>query len=418
LPIFSFAKNEKMRLLIYGINYYPEVIGIGKYTAEMSEWLAERGHQVEVITAMPYYPEWKTHKDYKKRGWYTEIIKGVKVHRCPIYIPKNVNGKSRIIHDFSFLLSSALFWISCFFKSYDAVITIYPPLISGFFPTLYKIIRRKPMVFHIQDLQVDAAKELGIIKNKTLINILEKTEKIWLRYATFVSSISMGMRERILKKGVPAEKYFSLPNWVNTDIIKPQQKDVAYLKELGFRENDKIILYSGSMGEKQGLETILNIAGTFIERKDLFFVLAGEGMMKEKLLKEAIERNLCNVKFLKLQPYNKLPAFLNLADIHLILQRKVASDLMMPSKLTGILAAGGLSIVTTEEKSDLYKILNEANAAILIEPENETLLIRAIQKNIDGENIEIRSNARKFAIENISIDAVLLQMEKFLQNIV
>jgi colanic acid biosynthesis glycosyl transferase WcaI len=407
-----------MRILIYGINYYPELIGIGKYTAEMSEWFAGRGHQIEVITAMPYYPEWKTRENYKRKFWHTEIIKGVKVHRCPIYIPKNVNGKTRIIHDFSFLLSSSLFWISSFFKNYDAVITIYPPLISGFFPTLYKTIRRKTIIFHVQDLQVDAAKELGIIKNKSLLHILEKIEKLWFNHATYVSSISAGMKERILKKGVPAEKYFSLPNWVDTDIIKPQEKDVAYLKELGFGENDKIILYSGSMGEKQGLETILNVATRFVERKDIFFVLAGEGMMKEKLLKEATEKKLSNVKFLKLQPSHKLPAFLNLADIHLIIQKKVASDLVMPSKLTGILASGGVAIITAEEKSNLYKMLNEEHAAILIEPENETLLFCAIQETIDNQNLEIRFNARKFAEKNISINSILLQLEKFLQNIV
>jgi colanic acid biosynthesis glycosyl transferase WcaI len=406
-----------MRLLIYGINYYPELIGIGKYTAEMCEWLAARGHQIEVITAMPYYPEWKTHKDYKGKFWQTEMIKGVKVHRCPIYVPENVNGKTRIIHDFSFLLSSSFFWISCFFKSYDAVITIYPPLISGFFPMLYKTLRRRPVIFHIQDLQVDAAKELGIIKSRSLINILERTEKIWFKHSTYVSSISAGMRERILKKGVPAEKYFSLPNWVDTDIIKPQQKDTAYMKELGFGEDDKIILYSGSMGEKQGLETILHVASSFTERKDIFFVLAGEGMMKEKLSKEAAEKGLHNIKFLKLQPNHKLSAFLNLADIHLILQKKVASDLVMPSKLTGILAAGGLAIVTAEEKSNLYKMLNEGHAAILIEPENETLLTRTIQENIDNQNFEIRSNARKFAEENISVHSILLRLEKFIQNL-
>jgi colanic acid biosynthesis glycosyl transferase WcaI len=403
-----------MKLLIYGINYYPELIGIGKYTAEMSEWFAARGHQVEVITAMPYYPEWETHKDYKKKIWFTEIIKGVRVHRCPIYVPKNVTGKTRILHDFSFLFSSAFFWIRCFFKNYDAVITIYPPLISGFFPTLYKRLRRKPMIFHIQDLQVDAAKELGIIKNKRLINILERTEKIWLRNATCISSISIGMQERILKKGVPIEKYFSLPNWVDTELIKPQKKDIAYLKELGFRENDKIILYSGSMGEKQGLETILNVAEKFVDRKDLVFALAGEGMMKEKLLKEAIERNLRNVKFLKLQPFDKLPAFLNIADIHLILQKKAASDLVMPSKLTGILAAGGLAIVTTEEKSNLFKILKDASAAILIEAENEKLLTVTIRENIDNQNPEMRANARKFAERNIGIDSILTGFEKFL----
>ncbi|MFL5731032.1 MAG: WcaI family glycosyltransferase [Cytophagaceae bacterium] len=409
------SEIRKLKLLVYGINYSPELIGIGKYTGEMCQWLAARGHEVEVITAMPYYPEWKTHDKYRGRFHFTEIIEGVKVHRCPIYVPKNVKGSTRVLHDFSFMISSAWFWLGSLFKSYDAVITIYPPLVSGLFPSLYKLIRRKPMIFHIQDLQVDAARELNIIRSKFFLAILEKTEKLWIRQASYVSSISEGMKERILRKGVPAEKYLDIPNWVDTDKIKPQAKDMKYLQELGFSKTDKIVLYSGSIGEKQGLEMILEVAEALKERKDVFFVLAGEGMMKEKLQKDALKKGLSNMKFLPLQPYEKLSRFLSIADLHLVLQKKAASDLVMPSKLTGILAAGGIAIVTAEMNSKLYGLLNKHDAAVLIEPESSNALEEAIRRNLDSKPDEIGQNARTYAETNLSINSSLLPLEEILR---
>jgi colanic acid biosynthesis glycosyl transferase WcaI len=408
-------KNRKLKLLVYGINYHPELSGIGKYSAEMCAWLAARGHDVEMITALPYYPAWKINKAYQGKLWHSEIIQGVKVHRCPLYVPSKVTGASRMLHEMSFMLSSSLFWFSRFFRSYDAVIAIYPPLAIGFFPVLYKMLRGKTFIMHAQDLQVDAAKELGLIKNKSLLNILEKIEKFYFKKARIVSSISEGMKNRIILKGLPVEKYFSMPNWVDTEFIKPLNYDPSYKKKLGFNPDDRIILYSGNMGEKQGLEVILNVAASFADQKNLYFVLAGEGMMKKKLMEEAGQRKLHNIRFMDLQPYEELPDFLAIAEIHLVLQKKVASDLMMPSKLSGILSAGGLAIVTAEPNTTLYNLLTEYRMAILIESENETALQGAIQKALTNSgNHELKINARKFAEKKLNINTILLPFEKLL----
>jgi colanic acid biosynthesis glycosyl transferase WcaI len=202
---------------------------------------------------------------------------------------------------------------------------------------------------------------------------------------------------------------------VDTDKIKPQAKDMEYLQELGFSKTDKIVLYSGSIGEKQGLEMILEVAEALKERKDVFFVLAGEGMMKEKLQKDALKKGLSNMKFLPLQPYEKLSRFLSIADLHLVLQKKAASDLVMPSKLTGILAAGGIAIVTAEMNSKLYGLLNKHDTAVLIEPESSNALEEAIRRNLDSKPDEIGQNARTYAETNLSINSSLLPLEEILR---
>ena len=108
-----------MRILVYGINYFPECVGIGKYSSEMCEWLASKGHIVHVITAMPYYPSWSVMKEYRGKLWHTEIIGSVNVHRCPLYVTKRVSGLSRIFQEVSFVLSSLVYWSKYLFSKFD-----------------------------------------------------------------------------------------------------------------------------------------------------------------------------------------------------------------------------------------------------------------------------------------------------------
>ncbi|WP_028981510.1 WcaI family glycosyltransferase [Sporocytophaga myxococcoides] len=398
-----------MRILVFGINYAPELTGIGKYTGEMCEWLAGQGHDVEVITSMPYYPEWKIKKAYQGRWWFTETINKVKVRRTFFYVPEKVTGTTRIAHEFSFLLSSSVWWLKALFKKYDLVISPYPPLIIGIWPYLYSRFHKTKWVFHIQDLQVDAARDLGLIKNKRLLYILEHVERFFLRKANSVSSISEGMKKKILEKGISEEKYIMLPNWVDIDFIRPMSKEESMRRELGFEEKDIIILYSGNMGEKQGLEAVIPMAQKFANKSEVKIVLAGEGAAKERLMKETEANRLKNITFLPIQPYEKLSAFLAIADFHLVLQKKAASDLLLPSKLLSILSAGGCAIVTAVENSSLHKMIGETNAGWLAEPENIEDLIRILENAIDSpsKNIQKKENARKYALKYLNKDEIL-----------
>lgn len=400
-----------MKILVYGINYYPELTGIGKYTGEMCEWLASRGHQVEMITSMPYYPEWKIHTAYRNRFWYSENIKGVKVHRTPFYVPEKVTGFTRILHELSFVISSSVYWLPRFFRTYDVVIAICPPLQAGIFPYMYQTLRKKPFVFHVQDLQVDVARELGMIKSKMLFTFLDRVEKFLMRRASIVSTIGTGMKKRVLQKGVKKENVILLPNWVDTDFIKPLTHPIPLKTELGFAATDKIVLYSGSMGDKQGLEMIIGIAEKLQSVPSLYFLFCGAGASKEKLRALAVNKKLANVRFLDVQPYEKLDQLLSMADIHLVLQKKAASDLVFPSKLLSILSAGGLSIVTASPGSELYDFIVKNNLGIVIEPEDQDRLEQAILENIFKDQNEIKTNARNFAEKELTITKVLNKFE-------
>ncbi len=397
-----------MRILIYGINYFPELTGIGKYTGEMAVWLAQQGYDVSIITAMPYYPEWKIHDRYKKKFWYKEVIDDVKIYRCPFYVPHKVNSKKRILHEFSFLLSSSLRWFTALFKkNYDIVITVSPPFHLGICSYLYSKFKRTVTVTHIQDLQIDAAKDLDMLSNNTVLNFMFKIEKYLLSKSGYVSTLTSGMSKRVQAKGINENKIVMLPNWVDTDFIHPLSKEKSLRIGFNIPEEDIVILYAGNMGKKQGLDVIIDIAAHYLDHPHIHFLMVGSGVERENLEYLAKEKKLVNIKFYPLQPYNQLPALLATADIHLVLQRKDASDLVMPSKLTGILAAGGCAIVTASPETSLYEDIQKYNMGILCEPESSLALRNAIDKALSSDLSLIKENARRYAENHLNKNKIL-----------
>lgn len=407
-----------MRVLIFGINYSPELTGIGKYTGEMGSWFAQRGHDVHVVTAMPYYPEWDVHPSHKGKLWFTEIIDGARVHRVPLYVPKEVSSAKRIIHEFSFVLGVIPYWFKFLFsKKFDVIFCAAPPFHLGMLPLMLSKLKGIPMVSHVQDLQVDAAKELGMIKNKTFLNIMFGLERFILKGSTKVSTISLGMEHKIAAKGIKESQRIMFPNWVDEKSIKPLPKEQSLRAEFGIGMDDKVILYSGNLGEKQGLESIIEAAKKYKDRTDVYFIIVGSGGAKEKLQQMAAEAKLERVKFYPLQPYEKLSALLATADVHLVLQKKSAADLVMPSKLTGILSAGGCAIVTAEPGTSLYTVMHQHDMGILCEPEDNEGLAAAIDSAIVNDLGKYRANARAYAEQYLSKEAILQKFEKDLSEI-
>ncbi|RVT99763.1 colanic acid biosynthesis glycosyltransferase WcaI [Mucilaginibacter limnophilus] len=401
-----------MRILVFGINYAPELTGIGKYTGEMCEWLASHGHEVNMITAMPYYPEWSVHSSHKGKWWHTEKINGVKVHRCPLYVPKEVSSMKRIIHEFTFLLSSLVYWFKFLFgQKQDVVMCIVPAFHLGFMSLLYSKIRGVKMIYHVQDLQVDAARQLDLIKNKTFLNLLFKMEYFILKHSNYVSTISKGMLNKILQKGIPEAKTFMLYNWVDTQHIRPLSKEQSLRSRLGLAETDKVVIYSGNLGEKQGLEIIVEAAAAL---PDVNFLIFGSGGGKEKLQDLVYHSGVSNVSFHPFLPYSELPNLLATGDIHLVLQKSSAADLVMPSKLTSILAAGGCPLVTALPGTSLYDIIHENDMGLLIAPDSAALLTDCIAEAFTSELQVIRANARAYARQSLDKDFILARFDKFL----
>lgn len=408
-----------MRIVIFGINYAPELTGIGKYTGEMAAWLAKQGHDMTAVTGLPYYPEWEIHDGYKKKWWVRERVENVNIYRCPLYVPKNVTSIKRIIHEFSFLLGMLPVWLKFLFgKKHDLVICVSPPFHLSLMPLLYAKIRGVKFITHIQDLQVDAAKDLGMIKNERALDIMFKLEKKIFELSSAVSTISPGMKNKITAKGIDAGKVVLFPNWVDENMVYPMLKSQSLRNEFGIEQDAKVILYSGNLGEKQGLDVIVDVAKSFRTQKNVVFVIVGSGGGKEKLINLVNESGLTNIKFFPLQPYEKMSALLATADLHLVLQKQSASDLVMPSKLTAILAAGGCPIVTATPGTTLYDVISKHKIGILIEPESPRALREAIETALNSDLTEICKNARRYAEQYLSKETLLSFIEASLNDII
>ncbi len=403
-----------MRILVFGINYAPDLTGIGKYTGEMCAHLAAQGHQVTVVTAHPYYPQWELAEGYPKYFWKKEIMDRVTVERCPIYIPENPSALRKVLHEISFLGAIFPVWLKLLFqKKYDYVFCINPPFHLTIYPLLYKWLRNSKLISHVQDLQVDVVNDLDLIRNGTMINLMFAFEKFYLKQSDFVSTISLGMERKIASKGIKPENQWLFPNWVDSGFITPLPKEESLRERFGLNYTDKVILYSGNMGEKQGLEYILEVAQLFKLRKDVQFVIVGNGGAKKRLEEAAIEMELANVRFFPLQPYEDLSRLLAVADVHLVLQKLEASDLVMPSKLTGILAAGGLALITAVEGTSLYDVVHEYEMGVLIEPGSVEELYKGIVACLESGDAErIKSNAREYALNHLAKDTVLGSFEQ------
>ena len=408
-----------LRLLIHGINYAPEFVGIGRYTGELGAWLQSRGHTVTVLTAPPYYPAWRVSAAYRHPAWRREWLDGVEVLRAPLYAPTRVTGKGRMLHELSFGASCLPWWPTLWGRPWDAVLAICPLLQSGLIPALLARRRKIPFILHVQDLQLDAARELAIIQQPLLCACLERLERFLFTRAQAVTTISQAMATRIRDKGVPPERVHLLPNWADLEAIKPGNRRNALRQELGL-EDKVVVLYAGNMGEKQGLELILEAASLTRHNPALRYVLVGEGAARERLMDRARQLSLDLVTFLPLQSQDRFPLLLAAADIHLVVQRHKASDLVMPSKLGNILAAGGPFIATALADTELGRVTVESQAGLLVPPEYADSLAQGIlalaRDRHTREKMGVK--ARNFAEDRLGRDKIMAAWEDLLYGLV
>jgi len=373
-----------MKILVYGINYSPELTGIGKYTGEMVEWMASQGHEVRVITAPPYYPEWQVGKHYS--SWrYRREEGAATVWRCPLYVPKQPSTLKRLIHLGSFALSSFFPLMAQRRWKPDRIIGVVPTLFCTPGMRLLGKLSGARTLLHIQDYEVDAMLGLGMAgkgKGGKVARLASAFERSGLHNVDYVSTISRSMMNKAQEKGVAAEKVIFFPNWSEVARFRDvAPADVAALRaQLGLAEAHKIVLYSGNIGEKQGLENVIDAAAALSD-KPWQFVIVGQGGGKARLEKMARERGLQNIQFFPLQSYDALPALLKMADCHLVVQKRGAADAVLPSKLTNILAVGGNAVITAEAHTELGQLCTSLpGIAVCVEPESVPALVAGIEQ--------------------------------------
>lgn len=400
-----------MRILILSINYWPEVTGIGAFTTYRAEYLAAAGHDVEVCTTFPYYPEWKVPEDYKGRFVSTEARNGVRIFRNYIYVPNRVTALRRVIHEGSFVFATL---IGAFFhKRPDVLLVVSPPLGLAAPAIILSRIWRIPYIFDVEDLQPDAAADLGMLP-AWAVKFLYGVERSAYRNAALVTTLTTSMRKRIVEKGVAEQK---------VQLVEPRMdeslSDLSSAEDIAFRRRyslgDKfLVTYSGNMGVKQGLDVVLEAASLNRSDDSVLFLLVGNGADRDRLQSRADELKLSNTRFLPLLDEDDFRGLVAASGVCLVTQQKSVSEVAFPSKIVTYLAAARPIIASVNPQSEVADITRECGAGKVVAAEDAEALLAAIHELRENDLKELGGNGFHYAKQRWAADRVLGRLEKHL----
>ena len=404
-----------MRIFIVGLNFAPEPTSTGRYTGELAEWLGSAGHSVKVVTAPPYYPAWRISEGYR-RWWYQSSDfplprSTLQVVRCPIYVPARPSAARRILHLLSFAISSAPIALTARQWRPDVVLAVAPTLLA--LPAAWMGARLAGcrLWLHVQDFELGAAQGTGVLKDNLALKLASRWERWCLRRCDRVSTISGPMMDSLKQKGVPETRRVFLPNWADTEGVYSMARADGFRRELGLAADQKVALYAGNMGEKQGLELVVEAARRLSGETGLVFVMAGDGAARRRLAEQS--RCLANVKWLPVQPSERLNDLLNLADMHLLPQRADVAELVMPSKLTNMLASGRAVVATASAGMAIHEVVAGHGVGLVVEPgdvEGLAAAVRTLAADA-GERARLGRNGRAYAEKYLNKDNILTQLE-------
>jgi colanic acid biosynthesis glycosyl transferase WcaI len=404
-----------MKVLILSINYWPEVTGIGAFTTCRAEYLAAVGHEVEVCTTFPYYPEWKVPQGYAGKFTLREERNGVQVSRSYAYIPSSATSLKRVLHEASFIVSSM---IGAFFhKRPDLLLVVSPPLGLAVPAIVLSRLWRVPYIFDVEDLQPDSAAELNMLPSWAL-TFLYKVERAAYRNAALVTTLTNGMRDRIIGKGVPAERVELLEARVDDSLFNIGAKEGSTFRERYGLQNKFLVTHSGNMGVKQGLDVIVDAALLNKSDDSVHFLLVGDGAVCDRIRQRVAELELNNVSFLPLLEAEDFRGLLAASDICLLTQQKSVSEIAFPSKIVTYLAAGRPVIASVNPSSEVAQTLCESGAGRVVAPEDGAALLDAIQEFRSADLREYGQNAREYANRRWSSARVLGHLERSLLSVV
>lgn len=365
-----------MKLLMLCMNYAPESTGIAPFTTALSQELVQRGHQVTVATTFPHYPEWQTYEPYRGKWFLTENIRGVTVRRTRVYLPRHAGTMERVLYDTSLGIGNFLAGMRV--RDVDLILVVEPPIQTGVAGRLLATIRGLPYAIWIQDLALEAAMSVGMMRPSFAMRIAQRLETWAHARAEKIYAISQGFLENLGGKGVPHSKLEYQPNWVNAEPSEIMSDTRSFRQMYGICEQAVMVLHSGNMGVKQQLENVLDAAVRLRTQDNICFVMVGDGSQKTALVERAKQANLTNVHFLPLQPHAAVPEMMAAADILLVNQHPDLVEAVIPSKLLTYMMAGRAVVIAAHAESEAARLVQTGECGVVVAPNQPDALAQAI----------------------------------------
>ena len=410
--------SNKLRLVVLCPHFSPDLAPTGVVMTRIVTELAARGHELHVVTSLPWYRNHAIEPGWGGRLWRTEKTEWgsiIRVHPFPGKSKSNLLRRAIGFLAFSYAVGIRSVHADGFPFKVDGVLAMSPPLTLGLTGWFTKIIRRAPLVFNIQDVFPDAAIQTGAISNKNIIAAAKWLERVSYKRSDAVVLLSQDLRINIANK-IDAkyhDRLHVIPNFVDTVAITPQDRMTAYRNELGIGDQ-LVVMYAGNVGFSQSLNLVVEAAAKFPE---IAFVINGDGAARKKLQEDCAQ--LANVHFGDYQPIERLSEVLATGDIHLVPLRTGLASVSVPSKSYSILAAGRPMLAAIDPNTEIPNMLQQSGAGVAVNPDNGPAFIEALGRLISNRDqlSEMGAKGRKWVETHASPASVAAQYEAiFLAN--
>ncbi len=397
-----------MRILILSQWYPPEPM---KLLSDMTETLKAKGHDVVVLTGFPNWPEGKVYPGYKIKLWQKEIIGGVPVIRIPLYPNHSQSKIRRSLNYLSFIMSACMLGF-LLIRRPDVIHAIQPP--TTCFPAWFlSRLWRVPFTYEVQDMWPETLRATGMVNNQEILYAVSRYCDWSYARASAIRVISPGFRDNLIAKGLAPGKIHLISNWVDTDFYKPRPPDINLSERFDFKGRFNI-LYAGTIGLAQGLETILEAANLVKDLHGIQFVFAGDGLVLSSLKEYAASHEINNVKFLGRQPMKIMPELYELADVLLVhLKDDPLFSMTIPHKTLTYLSSGKPLLAAV--KGDVANIIGSNNAGLTCapgRPEDLAVRVRELYNMSLEDRKKLGENGRRAACDLYCREKVLDKIER------
>jgi colanic acid biosynthesis glycosyl transferase WcaI len=413
------SESHKMTLLVVCPHFDPDTSPTGVVMTRIVSELAALGHDVHVVTALPWYrnhriePEW-TDVTWSSRTTTTQWGSVTRLDPFAGSDKRNIWRRAFGFLGFTLLSSCAAFVITRRHRC-DAVLVMSPPLTLGLGSKIVAMVRRIPMILNIQDVFPDAAIRTGAISNRFVIGLARWLERATYRSSRAVSVLSEDLRENVCAKLPPRsrDKVVVIPNFVDVESIVPQDRLTRYRNELGI-DDRHVVMYAGNVGFSQSLELVVDAARALPE---VAFVINGQGSARDDL--EAQAHGLANVTFADFQPMDRLGEVLSTADLHIVALRSGLGHVSVPSKTYSILAAGRPILASIDAGTEVPRLLEKSGAGVTVPPGNSDAFIASVRSLLSnpGSLAEMGRRGREFVEAAASPRAVAERYEDLIRQV-
>ena len=341
-----------MRIAILTQYYPPEPI---PKPHELARGLAERGHEVVVITGFPNYPAGKLYPDTRLSLWKWETLDGIRILRLPLYPDHSRSAVRRTLNFGSFAVTASLLG-NMLGGAFDVMFAEHPPLTIGLAAWIMGRFHRARFLYAVNDLWPESVEATGMVRSQRLLHLMGRLERFVYRQAAAIAVISPGVKANLVGKGVPAEKVHVIPHWADESLYRPVPPDSRLAEDLGMAGRFNVV-FAGQLGLAQGLDVVLDAADELSDLPDVQFVLVGDGTDVERLRQAAGQRGLKNVYFLGRQPAERMPHIFAVSDALLAhLRDEPLFRITIPSKTIAYMACGRPMLMAVEgDAADLIR---------------------------------------------------------------